>query len=260
MEKKILHSKIEGKGKPLLVLHGFLGMLDNWKTLGGQYAESGFEVHLIDQRNHGQSFWSDDFNYDLLSDDLLRYMEHHHLDKALILGHSMGGKTAMQFACDHPERTEKLLVADIGPKYYPPHHQPIIDGLNALGSEAFTSRSNADAELKKYISNLGTRQFLLKNLYWIEKGKLAFRFNLEILSEKMEEVGENISASDIFDGPTLFLRGDRSEYMVKDDLPEFKKHFPKAEMETIDNAGHWLHAENPEQFFEKSMVFLQNDH
>ncbi len=256
MKQKILHSKIEGKGRPLLILHGFLGMLDNWKTLGGRYAESGFEVHLIDQRNHGQSFWSDDFNYDVLSDDLLRYMEHHNFDKAIILGHSMGGKTAMQFACHHSERTEKLLVADIGPKYYPPHHQPIIDGLNSLGPEAFSSRSNADAELKKKISDFGIRQFLLKNLYWIEKGKLAFRFNLEILSEKMNEVGENITASDSYDGPTLFLRGDRSEYIVHGDLSGFKQHFPQAEMVTIDDAGHWLHAENPEQFFEKSMTFL----
>lgn len=257
MENRILHSKIEGRGRPLFILHGFLGMLDNWKTLGGQYAESGFEVHLIDQRNHGQSFWSDDFNYDLLADDLERYMKHHDLQKAIILGHSMGGKTAMQFACDRPERTEKLLVADIGPKYYPPHHQPIIDGLNALSPEAFTSRGKADTQLKKYISDLGTRQFLLKNLYWIEKGKLAFRFNLEVLNEKIEEVGENISVSDTYDGPTLFLRGDRSEYIVPSDLSEFKKHFPQAVMETIDKAGHWLHAENPEQFFEKSMAFMK---
>lgn len=256
METRILNSKIEGTGKPLIILHGFLGMLDNWKTLGAQYADSGFEVHLIDQRNHGQSFWSDDFNYDLLANDIARYMEHHKLSKAIILGHSMGGKTAMQFACKHPDLTEKLLVADIGPKYYPPHHQRIIDGLNALSPEAFTSRSKANAELKNHISDLGTRQFLLKNLYWIETGKLAFRFNLNVLSEKMEEVGENIMVSDWYDGPTLFLRGDRSEYTTDNDLPEFKKHFPKATMETIDNAGHWLHAENPEQFFHKSMEFL----
>lgn len=258
MENKILHSKIEGNGEPILILHGFLGMLDNWKTLGGQYVASGFEVHLIDQRNHGQSFWSDNFNYDVLSDDLLRYMGHHKLNQSIILGHSMGGKTAMQFACDHPERTEKLLVADIGPKYYPPHHQPIIDALNALGLEAFTSRNKADAELRKNISDLGTRQFLLKNMYWIEKGKLAFRFNLDLLSGKMEEVGENITTSDSYDGPTLFLRGDRSEYIAPGDLPDFRQHFPQAEMETIDNAGHWLHAENPEQFFEKSMAFFNS--
>ncbi len=257
MDDKILHSKIEGEGKPLLILHGFLGMLDNWKTLGGQYAEAGFKVHLIDQRNHGQSFWAEDFNYDLLADDLERYMQQHTVDRAIVLGHSMGGKTAMQFACDHPERTEKLLVADIGPKYYPPHHQPIIDALNALPSEAFNSRSKADAELKKSISDLGTRQFLLKNLYWSEKGKLAFRFNLEVLSEKMEEIGENIQASDTYHGPTLFLRGERSEYIAPSDLPDFQKHFPKAKMETIDNAGHWLHAENPEQFFEKSIAFFR---
>lgn len=258
MEEKILHSKIEGEGQPLLILHGFLGMLDNWKTLGGQYAESGFEVHLIDQRNHGQSFWSDDFNYDLLSEDLLRYTQHHEIDRAVLLGHSMGGKTAMQYACDHPDLVEKLVVADIGPKFYPPHHQSIIDALNALGPDAFSSRSTADAELKKHISNLGIRQFLLKNLYWIEKGKLAFRFNLEVLSEKMGEVGENIGSSDHYDGPTLFLRGDRSEYIAPGDLPEFRKHFPKAEMETIEKAGHWLHAENPDQFFEKSLAFMKD--
>lgn len=257
MKNGILHSKIEGEGKPLLILHGFLGMLDNWKTLGKQYAESGFEVHLIDQRNHGQSFWSEDFNYDLLADDLKRYMDHHNLQSVLVVGHSMGGKTAMQFACDHPERTEKLLVADIGPKYYPPHHQPIIDGLNALSPEAFTSRNKADAELKKHISDLGTRQFLLKNLHWIEKGKLGFRFNLDVLSEKMDDIGENIGPSDTYNGPTLFLRGERSEYIAPGELSEYKKHFPNAVMETVKNAGHWLHAENPEQFFEKSLAFLK---
>ncbi|MGB7395356.1 MAG: alpha/beta fold hydrolase [Pricia sp.] len=257
MSKEILHSKIEGSGTPLLILHGFLGMLDNWKTLGGQYAEAEFEVHLIDQRNHGQSFWSDDFNYDLLAEDVERYMDHHELSSAIVLGHSMGGKTAMQFACDHPDRVSKLLVADIGPKFYPPHHQFIIDALNSLDAEALTSRSKADTELEKHISDWGTRQFLLKNLYWIEKGKLAFRFNLEVLSGKMEEVGENISPSDTYDGPTLFLRGDRSEYIAPGELSNFKKHFPNAKMETIEKAGHWLHAENPEQFFEKSMVFLK---
>ena len=205
MEKRILHSKIEGNGTPLLILHGFLGMLDNWKTLGGQYAEGGFEVHLIDQRNHGQSFWSDIFNYEALADDLKRYMDYHSITSAILLGHSMGGKTTMQFACEYPELTQKLLVADIGPKYYPPHHQPIIDGLTSLVPSDLTSRSIADAALKKHITNPGIRQFLLKNLYWIEKGKLAFRFNLDILKGKMEEIGENIGSSDTYDGPTLFF-------------------------------------------------------
>lgn len=257
METKILHSQILGEGKPLLILHGFLGMSDNWKTLGAQYAQAGFETHLIDQRNHGRSFWSNDFNYDLLAEDLKHYMAHHGLKKTMILGHSMGGKTAMQFACTYPQQTEKLIVADIAPKYYPPHHQPIVDGLNAMDFSEIRSRSEADTELTKYITDLGTRQFLLKNLFWVEKGELGFRFNLEVLSQKMDEIGENIGTTDNFNGPTLFLRGDRSEYIAQSDISEIKRHFPLANLETIANAGHWLHAENPKQFFEKSISFLK---
>ena len=256
MDTKILHSQRLGQGKPLLVLHGFLGMSDNWKTLGGQYAEAGFEVHLIDQRNHGRSFWSSEFSYDLLAADLKRYIDYQGIQNASVLGHSMGGKTAMQFACTYPELTEKLLVADIAPKYYPPHHQPIIDSLNALKIHEMRSRSDADAQLGQRITDFGTRQFLLKNLYWIEKGKLDFRFNLRVLSQKMDDIGENIAATDSFDGPTLFLKGDRSEYISQSDVSTIKRHFPKATLETIDNAGHWLHAENPKQFFERSIAFL----
>lgn len=254
---EILYSKIIGTGKPLLILHGFLGMSDNWKTLGTQYAENGFQAHLIDQRNHGKSFHSENFNYDYLSNDLKRYIEHHNLDKASVIGHSMGGKTAMQFACDHPEMVEKLVVVDISPKYYPPHHQDIINGLTALNIEKIGSRGEADEQLSKNINDFGIRQFLLKNLYWVEKGTLGFRFNLPILSTKMEEIGDNIGTTAQFVGETLFLKGDASEYVVETDLPEIKRHFPAAKIETIDNAGHWVHAANPKQFFEKSLRFLQ---
>ncbi len=254
----LLHSKVSGTGKPLIILHGFLGMSDNWKTLGSKFSENGFEVHLIDQRNHGRSFHSEDFNYDFLASDLKTYLDYHQIEKANIIGHSMGGKTAMQFACDFPNLTDKLLVADISPKYYPPHHNEIINGLNALNFETIDSRSQADEELAEHIAEYGIRQFLLKNLYWVEKGRLGFRFNLEVLSTKMEEIGENISAISNYDGPTLFLKGDKSEYVVAADLPEIRRHFPNAELDTIENAGHWLHAENPKQFFEKSIVFLNS--
>lgn len=255
---ELLHSRILGTGKPLLILHGFLGMSDNWKTLGNQYAEQGFEVHLIDQRNHGKSFHSDDFNYDFLTTDLKVYLDHHQIKKANIIGHSMGGKTAMQFACDNPDLTEKLIVADISPKYYPPHHNQIISGLKSLDFEEITSRSHADETLANYVTDFGTRQFLLKNLYWVEKGKLSFRFNLKVLSIKMEEIGENISPISNYNGPTLFLKGDKSEYIVDVDSTEIKKHFPLAKIETIANSGHWLHAENPKQFLEKSILFLKS--
>jgi len=253
---QLLHSQIFGSGKPLLILHGFLGMSDNWKTLGNQYAENGFEVHLLDQRNHGKSFQSNEFNYDLLIEDLKYYMTHHNIEKAIILGHSMGGKTAMQFACTYPEKVEKLLIADIAPKYYPPHHQPIINALNKINVSELSSRTEADEQLSKYIKDFGTRQFLLKNLYWKEKGILDFRFNLDVLTDKMEEVGENISTTASYAGPTLFLRGDKSEYIAIDDYPLIKRHFPNAIIEVVEKAGHWLHAENPKQFYELSYNFM----
>lgn len=253
-----LHSNILGEGKPLLILHGFLGMSDNWKTLGNQYAENGFQVHLVDQRNHGKSFHSEDFDYELLSEDVIRYMEHQNMGSACAMGHSMGGKTAMQLATSHPESVAKLIVADIAPKFYPPHHQYIVDALGKLDFGKISSRKEADEVLSQYLSDFGIRQFLLKNLYWVEQGKLGFRFNFEVLKNRMEEIGDNIGATAVYNGPTLFLRGDRSEYIMPNDFPEIKKHFPNASLETVDNAGHWLHAENPKQFFEKTLNFLNS--
>lgn len=252
-----LHSNIIGEGKPLLILHGFLGMSDNWKTLGVQYAEQGLQVHLIDQRNHGKSFHSKDFDYDILAEDLKHYIQQYKLEDAIIMGHSMGGKIAMQFAFTYPDLMYKMIVADIAPKYYPPHHQHIIDGLNQLDFDRIKSRGQADTELSKYIPDFGIRQFLLKNLYWVQKGKLGFRFNLNVLSDKMGEIGDNISPSDIYKGPTLFIKGDKSEYIALSDVDIIKSHFPLATIDTIDNAGHWLHAENPTQFFNKTMNFIK---
>ena len=252
----ILHSTILGEGFPLIILHGFLGMSDNWKTLGNKYAQGGFQVHLVDQRNHGRSFHSNNFDYTFLAADLENYMTYHGLTKAHILGHSMGGKTAMQFAVSYSGSVEKLLVADIAPKYYPPHHQEIINALRTLDFDELKSRSEADRKLAQSLSDVGIRQFLLKNLYWIEKGQLGLRVNLEVLQNKMEEIGENISGMDSFDGPTLFLKGSRSEYVHENDISSISKHFPNSRIETIPNAGHWLHAENPTDFFNASVEFL----
>ncbi|MEA1784710.1 alpha/beta fold hydrolase [Arenibacter sp. GZD96] len=255
---KIVHASVLGNGRPLLILHGFLGMADNWKTLGNQYAKEGFEVHLIDQRNHGKSFKSEEFTYEWLAKDVHNYMVHKGLNKAMVLGHSMGGKTAMQFACTFPDFTEKLMVADMAPKYYPPHHKVILDALNQLDLDTLTSRNEADAQLGNYITDWGTRQFLLKNLYWVSKEKLGFRFNLKVLATKMEEIGEGISGTAVYEGPTLFLVGERSEYVTQTDYPEIKRHFPNATVQSIEKAGHWLHAENPKQFFEKSLSFMKS--
>ncbi|MDC6365754.1 MULTISPECIES: alpha/beta fold hydrolase [Flavobacteriaceae] len=255
---ELLHSKIIGEGQPLLILHGFLGMSDNWKTLGSQFAANGLQVHLIDQRNHGKSFHTVDFDYDFLSEDIVHYTHHYNLKNVFVLGHSMGGKTAMQLSTSHPELIKKLIVADIAPKFYPPHHQSIIDALLQLDFDQINSRKQADEILSQHLNNFGIRQFLLKNLFWVETGKLGLRFNLDVLKDKMEEIGENIQANATYDGPTLFLRGDRSEYIMENDYPNIKKHFPSAQIETVDNAGHWLHAENPKQFFEKALHFLNS--
>jgi len=233
-------------------------MSDNWKTLGAAYAEQGFNVHLIDQRNHGRSFHSADFNYDLLAQDLNTYLNFHGIPETLLIGHSMGGKSAMQFACSFPEMTQKLIVADIAPKFYPPHHQDIISALQAVDFKTIISRSAADKELQKHLSDSGVRQFLLKNLYRTANKNLAFRFNLPVLSQKMEEVGENINSTDHFTGPTLFLKGSRSEYVIASDIADIKKHFPNATLDTVSNAGHWLHAENPTEFLETSLLFLRH--
>ena len=254
----ILHSRILGTGKPLFILHGFLGMLDNWKTLGMQYAEAGMQVHLIDQRNHGSSFWSSEFHYEAMANDLRAYAEHHRIEAAAVLGHSMGGKTAMQFACSFNAMVENLLVADIAPKFYPPHHDELLDALSALPLHELTSRSEADNYLSRRIKDMGIRQFLLKNLYRKEKGELAFRCNLKVLREKSAEVGDSLPATATYPGPALFIRGGNSEYVMPSDLEDILHHFPRARMETIAGSGHWLHAEQPERFFEVSMDFIRS--
>lgn len=252
---ELLHSTILGSGAPLLILHGYFGMSDNWKTLGMKYAED-FQVHLIDQRNHGRSFHSDEFDYELLVEDLHFYIEYHKLEKVSILGHSMGGKVAMLFAVSYPDYVDKLIVADIAPKYYEPHHETILAGLNAVNFEIQYSRKAVEEMLSLYIKDAGVRQFLLKNVYWKEKGKLDYRFNLQSLTDNNSEVGEALPSFTSFDGPALFLKGENSMYILKEDEALIEAHFPNSEIVTISNAGHWLHAENPTEFLEASQNFL----
>ena len=198
----MLYSRIEGEGKPLLIIHGFLGMSDNWKSLGSLYAAEGFQVHMIDLRNHGKSFHSDEFNYTVMSNDVLEYCQQHNLSKVSIIGHSMGGKVAMLFATTYPDLVEKLIVADIGPKYYALHHQDILAGLNAVDFSTKPDRAQVEETLYPFIPDFGTRQFLMKNLYWIEPGQLAFRFNLSVFNTKIETIGEALREQNHFDKPT----------------------------------------------------------
>ena len=252
----LLHSKIEGKGKPLLIIHGFLGMSDNWKTLASQYAGEGYEVHALDLRNHGKSFHSSDWSYNFMVEDVVDYCKHYNLTKIAVIGHSMGGKVAMLLATTYPDLVEKLIVADIGPKFYAPHHQTILTALNAVDFSKKPSRTEVEAIVSEYITDFGTRQFLLKNLYWVEPGQLGFRFNLKVFTENPSVIGQALPFENHFDKEMLFLRGDQSDYILDSDYETIYHHFPNAQIGNISKAGHWLHAENPKEFLEKSIHYL----
>jgi pimeloyl-ACP methyl ester carboxylesterase len=252
----MLYSKIEGEGTPLLILHGFLGMLDNWKTIGTQFSTEGFQVHMLDMRNHGRSLHSDEFNYEVMAKDVYEYCQGHNLAQVAVIGHSMGGKTAMLFAATYPDMISKLIVADIGPKFYPQHHQTILAGLNAVDFSKKLSRSDVEDTISRFITDLGTRQFLLKSLYWLEPGQLAFRFNLAVFNNKINEIGAALPEEALFDKPTLFIRGGNSTYILDSDIENIHLQFPQMKLETIPNAGHWLHAENPKLFHQLASDFL----
>lgn len=253
----MLFSRIEGEGKPLLIIHGFMGMSDNWKSFAPQYASLGYQVHLLDLRNHGKSFHSDAFNYEVMMQDVVAYANEYQLNSFDIIGHSMGGKVAMLLAVRHPDRVRKLVVADIGPKYYPPHHHDILAGLNAVDFSIQPDRAQVEEMLYPYIPDFGTRQFLMKNVYWKTPGQLDFRFNLKVFNEQIEAVGAALPEHTVFNNPTLFLRGGNSRYIVDADWEGIQRHFPQAVLDTIPGVGHWLHAENPKSFFEITARFLQ---
>lgn len=251
-----LHAVIIGKGKPFVILHGFLGMGDNWKSIGRKISNEGYQVHLIDQRNHGKSPHSNVFNYSAMARDILEYCHDNNLKEIVLMGHSMGGKTAMFFATENPKMVEKLIVVDIATKYYAPHHQTILKGLSFVNSQKITSREKADEYLSKYVSEPEVRQFLLKNLYWKTKDELALRLNLEVLNEKLEAVSEPLPQGNSFSKETLFIKGEKSGYLLEKDQVEIRKHFPNFELVVVENAGHWVHAENPSEFFQKLTDFL----
>ena len=254
---ELLHSKILGTGTPLLILHGFLGMGDNWKTLGNEFAND-FQVHLIDQRNHGRSFHSNDFSYELMAKDLKHYCDYHNITNCYIIGHSMGGKTAMLFAIENPLLVEKLIVADIAPKIYPAHHQYILKALQEVNFDEHNTRSSIEEVLQKYIQEKGVIQFLMKNVHRTKKTSLNYRFNLEVLYNKYEEVVKSNLPNKPFSKPTLFLKGSKSNYIDASDEIAIKSYFPMGKILEISNSGHWLHAENPKEFYSTVMNFLIN--
>ena len=253
-----LYSNIIGEGKPLLILHGFLGMSDNWKTLGKDFSEVGYEVHLIDQRNHGRSPHSEEFSYLAMAKDVKEYMDSKGLENVILMGHSMGGKTAMMAASLFPHLIEKLVVVDIAPKYYAPHHQKILEGLQAIDRAELESRGEAEDLLAKYVDEPAVRLFLLKNLYRKTKEKLSLRLNLDVLVKNIEELGEALPEDTNFSKPALFIKGEKSGYIKPEDEKLISRYFPASEIVAIPDSGHWVHAENKEAFYAAVIDFIED--
>ncbi|HTL81964.1 MAG TPA: alpha/beta fold hydrolase [Bacteroidia bacterium] len=247
-----------GNGKPLIILHGLFGLSDNWASLSKKWSEH-FTVYAVDLRNHGQSPHSDQWKYWIMAEDVLELIYSEKLDKVNLLGHSMGGKVGMRLALDAPEVMDKLIVSDIAPKKYPVHNQDVVNALLSVKPEKIASRKEAEEILSKKIKDNGTIQFLLKNLYWKEEGEnksLAWRFNLPVIAKNLPVVSDATDSPAPSDIETLFLRGEKSDYIEKPDEAEIKTVFPRATIQTIKDAGHWIHADRPEEMYHAVMKFL----
>ena len=249
-----LHFKKFGAGPPIIMLHGFLGSLDNLLPIGRAMSEK-HTVYLLDQRNHGQSPHSNEHNYSLLAGDLHEFVQEHKIMDPVIIGHSMGGKTAMKYASMFPDSFRKMLVVDIAPRYYPKRHIHILEGLLSIDLEMVKKREDADAMLSKHVPEIGVRLFLLKNLARKEKG-FRWRANLEVLLKELDKVGEAIEGTELTNKPVYFIKGNDSDYVQGEDRQLIKKMFPSVKIIGIKGARHWVHADQPDNFIEivKSII------
>ncbi len=243
-----------GSGRPLIILHGLFGSLDNWHSLSKRFADH-FRVYAVDQRNHGRSPHSDVFSYEVMADDLLEFFGENGLGEAFVLGHSMGGKTAMEFALGHPERVAKLVVVDIAPREYAPHHDVLFEALCSVDLTAYRTRREVDDALADRIPSVPVRMFLMKNLKRSEDGTLSWKMNLPVLRARYDEVNRALRPGRVYSGPSLFIRAEASPYVAASDLSLILSLFPKAQMVDFDT-GHWVHAESPDPFYRTVTEFL----
>ena len=238
-----------------MIVHGLFGSADNWFTIAREL-EKDYTLYLVDQRNHGDSPHTEDWTYADMAEDLKELLLDEGLNSASFMGHSMGGKTVMSLALKQPELVEKLIVADIAPRFYPIHHQRILEGLNAIPVNSLKSRKEAEDILAQYIQIPGIRQFLLKSLGRDENGGFKWKVNLPVITEKIANVGEAMDSNAHFDRPTLFMGGENSDYILENDKKDIEKLFPNSHLIYIKNAGHWLHAEQPAAVIETVRSFL----
>ncbi len=252
-----LNYKSYGEGEPVIILHGLLGSLDNWHSIARKLAAN-YRVFLLDQRNHGKSPHADKMDYPSMAEDVFAFMQAQNIPSAYFAGHSMGGKTAMTLALKYPESVDKLVSIDMPPKQNSPGHETIFQALNAMDLSKVEKRRDADEQLKQYIPDFGIRQFLLKNLERGPKGGYQWKMNLKAIENAYPNILEGVTAEKPCEKPTLFIRGEKSDYIKSSELGDYQKLFPRARLETIEEAGHWVHAEAPEAFIQSIIQFFSD--
>lgn len=257
-----LNYRVTGEGSPLILLHGLFGSLEN---LGGisRRLQDQWQIHALDQRNHGSSPHTNTMDYPAMADDVLAYMDARGLEKASILGHSMGGKTAMQVALRAPQRAERIIVADIAPVTYHPRHDVVLEGLKSMDLGSIRSRQDADRLLAEYVEEAGVRQFLLKNLVRVadderndHPGLYRWRLNLPVIEKCYPQLAEAPEGDGPFEGPVLFIKGEDSAYIQEKHRDDIRRLFPSADLRIMTGTGHWLHAEKPDSFAALCRRFL----
>ena len=252
-----LHYKIFGKGEPIIILHGLFGMLDNWRSMARSLEEQ-YQCILADLRNHGKSPHAEEIDYNLMAEDVKEVMDHLRLETVHLWGHSMGGKVAMQLALAYPERIKTLVVIDISPRAYPPHHDNVLDAIGAIHLGEIAERSEAEQILRNHLGNdEATIQFLLKNLSRRPGGGFEWKANMPVLIREYDSFMHGISSDRSFKKPVLFVRGELSNSVKDEDWPEIQQLFQEARLVTIPGAGHWVHADKPDELKEAILAFME---
>lgn len=252
-----LYYQTAGAGRPLVILHGLFGSSDNWRAVAKQLAKQA-QVIIVDLRNHGRSPHSSEQNYPLMADDLVELLDDLNLDKVDIIGHSVGGKVAMAFSQYYPQRLGKLVVVDIAPREYPDEHSAIFKALLALDLSQYSTRNEVDKALSSSIADKFVRQFLLMNLT-VSEEQLNWQVNLKALFENSPQLLKAVCEDIVIETASYFIRGGHSDYIGNDDEAMIKAIFANSEIETIEQAGHWVHADAPQEFVRKVIAFLDYD-
>ncbi len=257
MAASSLYFRQAGEGEPLLLIHGLFGSLENLGALARPLAET-FRVYSLDLPNHGRSPQVETLSLASMTETLLAWLDEEKLGQVHLLGHSLGGKVAMELALRHPQRVKNLVVLDIAPVDYPPHHNEVFAGLLALDTAQLQSRSEADQLLKAHVPEIAVRSFLLKNLVKDPQGGFAWRMNLPVIHRDYPQLIAANRRGARFDGNTLFIKGGNSDYLQTEYREEILERFPKAAIKIVPDTGHWLHAEKPELVARLAKRFLVN--